>query len=607
MVQSLINPDILFPETDEIDPEDVGYSAMTCELAGEKEGHFTLVAFGKLKYTFHDRGILYYPLYLLTKGWQIKAKIGVVEVPVKHLIRILDENKQIRLDLLEDPLLFAFANSEYLEHFRIPDNEAAATPPKAADSEVVAAAAATATTDDDDDASESVRRARELLAHGVFRKNKKAAVATLPEETESENKALQHAFEEQNETDTVFWVQRFLKNGNYGLHTVVASADSLLRCICDAFEQLGRETTVAKLRALVALEATAKVFTSRREAFERAEKTKAGATLQAELTSGYAFQDVTSLQHFREFILTSRFRPDDAWALATLEKKLQMKLIILLEREFEGGDAHHVVHCFPTSSVRAPEHYVVLTRSGNTYGLVTYKNKTDTKSIFSFTELPWGLKQLVAQRCAEKSAAGFEGIAEFQDLASQRGYQDDNKKEEDEKASVVVFQFHRHAKSKAGPGQGPNERVPVNSMQDYQPLRLIPQWRQKLDDAWVHSKFALDGKTWTSVVHYVQSNKFRKSHPDYADTFALESKTALSKNVNLALAATQKKNDIAPEKVGNDVRQKALLAKFSQNADLMHLLHLTKPATLLHYVPNRVTRADEALMQLRDGKEKLSQ
>jgi predicted NAD-dependent protein-ADP-ribosyltransferase YbiA (DUF1768 family) len=633
MVQSLINPDVHHPETDDIDPEDIGHAAKVCEMAfpNSEEDQFMLIALGKVKYTFHDRGLLYYPIYLLTAATTTvqktklvaKAKIGIVEVPVKHALLILDEHKDVRLDLLEDPLLFAFANEDYLHQFST-DVVPTATQIPPTDG------VADAEPDNVDDAasSSSVQKARQLIAHGIFKTRVTApSPPDLPEETETESKTLTDTFEQQSETSaSLFWVQRFLKNDRYGFHTVHgADADSLFACICDAFQQVGQDTTVAKLRAVVALEATHSVFKSRREAYEHlaVDKTTTTTTdldrVQQELV-GTEFASVTTLQHFREFIMTSRYSPDD-WALGVLERKLHAKFIVLSESEFDDGDLHHVIHCFRNSHLKTPDYYIILARNiKGAYVVVTYKNKADHdvgKCIFTVKELPYGLQHKIGQRCSERSGHGFQEIQEFDDLASKHGHDDhrattNNDLDQDlDHDHDVQLHFYRLASIRAPPGKGPNEHIPMVQQHAFLPLRKVQSWRRKLDDTWAQSKFEVGGKSWASVTHYMQSLKFRKHHSAYADTFSLDSRSALSKNVDLALAATtgSKQRPVKPSQIKVDEeitpeeelqhRVAAVHAKFHQNADLQQLLKATHMATLMHYVPKRGAEPDDVLMALR--------
>lgn len=673
MVQSLINPDVHYPEADVgVDPEDVGYSSTVCELEfPNQEGRFMLIALGKLKYTFHERGILYYPVYLLLfddrKTLGIKAKIGVAEVPVKHALDILDENKEVRLDMLEDPLLFAYANEDYLERF---STDQAPTKKKEKKKEGDEVEEEESKQEEEDDSSDSVKQARQLLAHGIFSKAKRKIVvpAAIPEETETEALTIEDGFKEDK---TRFWVQNWLKNDRYVRHAVLGTeADSLFACIADAFQQMGQDTTVKKLRAAVALEATFAVFQERREAYEHLVKTmdekKAHVKkikekmlelnrtasrvqdLKDEYRSvtavlrdmelekkdksddllcderlvqemvGTEFRDVLTLGHFREFIMTNRFYCDD-WALGVLEQRVKAKVVVLSEAEFQDGDVDHVLRCC-RGGPKKPEYYILVSKAlaNNKYELVGYKNKDDVgKKLMTFSEIPWTLKQRMAQRCAEShDKAAFDDVVK--DLATQRGYHDafaGGPEEDENDENAVVFQFHRRAASRAFPGKGPGEHILIQQMHAFQQLRRIRAWRQKLDDTWPQSKFSLEGKSWASVTHYTQSQKFRKKNPEYADSFALDSKTALSKSVDLAQSATtdeEVKDGVKAKpsqihvdkeftkKEAQEARVKALHAKFTQNADLMQLLKATAPAKLMHYVSKRIPQKDEELLALRD-------
>jgi hypothetical protein len=60
-----------------------------------------------------------------------------------------------------------------------------------------------------------------------------------------------------------------------------------------------------------------------------------------------------------------------------------------------------------------PSYYIMTTFSGNHYRLITYRNK----SIFSFSELPQRIKEMVVISCTNGAEGGlFNKIAEFRSL-----------------------------------------------------------------------------------------------------------------------------------------------------------------------------------------------
>lgn len=195
------------------------------------------------------------------------------------------------------------------------------------------------------------------------------------------------------------------------------------------------------------------------------------------------------------------------------------------------------------------------------------------------------------------------------------------------------------------PGHFENEHVwsedPMEGLK-YSAVMLYPDWRHRLSDSWV-APFFLDGHRWLSVEHYVQAMKYKQSHPEFFLQFAQESDSDLSKDPRLAKIAGEsvsglyKKRYLRPSHIplydGNhpasppilvwnmegggsgdgggssgsgsgsgsgstgsspssglakevtldDLRERALRAKFTQNQDLMDLLVQTFDACIHHF------------------------
>ena len=73
MVYSNINGTVFYKEDGHIDTEDVGYESTLYEM--EIFGKKTLIVFGKVKYTFIQRNIVYVPIYLVVYN-KIVKQIG---------------------------------------------------------------------------------------------------------------------------------------------------------------------------------------------------------------------------------------------------------------------------------------------------------------------------------------------------------------------------------------------------------------------------------------------------------------------------------------------------------------------------------------------------
>jgi predicted NAD-dependent protein-ADP-ribosyltransferase YbiA (DUF1768 family) len=198
--------------------------------------------------------------------------------------------------------------------------------------------------------------------------------------------------------------------------------------------------------------------------------------------------------------------------------------------------------------------------------------------------------------------------------------------------------FHSKSESSATPGKGRGETIPLDQLDRYMKLKSHKDWRRTLDDAWVSSAdgsadgsaadsaagnkdnatWKIDGRTYASVVHYYQSAKFKYGFPDFAQLFALESGSDLSKDVALARAAGGKSGKIKGTAAKKEVilrpktvvmdpdfypvrarqeRVRALTAKFESG--LRPVLLDTQRAKLTHYIIKQPAETDVELMQVR--------
>ena len=182
----------------------------------------------------------------------------------------------------------------------------------------------------------------------------------------------------------------------YDIAEVENNGDCFFAVIRDAFKQIGQVTTVAKLRAILAKEATDDIFQEHRKLYldltatvreydhdlktkkdilenvlkKRAEKAcddKSTLTkILAEMdkvkgeykeiqvqkrevealiaeTVG-SFSKIDSLENFREYVQTPQFWAD-SWAISLLERTLNIKMIILSQRAYLDGDLDGVMTC----------------------------------------------------------------------------------------------------------------------------------------------------------------------------------------------------------------------------------------------------------------------
>jgi predicted NAD-dependent protein-ADP-ribosyltransferase YbiA (DUF1768 family) len=291
---------------------------------------------------------------------------------------------------------------------------------------------------------------------------------------------------------------------------------------------------------------------------------------------------------------------------------------------YENGDLMNVLNCgqsndaiIQSAGQFTPEYYIIVEYNGYHYKLIGYKKK----QIFKFRELPYDIKKMIVDKCMEKNSglfslipdfirfkdeltAGIQEIPQFDELsdAKIRGLYDED----------VVLIYYDKSDVKKLPGKGSGEKIPLDMVKEFSQLAAIPNWRRKLDNMWIQ-QFVIDGHIWNSVEHYYQAAKF-KGTPEFYLSFAQESGTDLSKNPELAKAASStngkyKGELIRPKGVNKDADYKkykdknmtdALYAKFNQNEDLKELLRDTKKAKLMHYKKGKEPELAESLIIVRD-------
>jgi len=340
-------------------------------------------------------------------------------------------------------------------------------------------------------------------------------------------------------------------------------------------------------------------------------------------------KDVSTLEQFKAKVKTCEFWAE-TWAISTLERILNIKFVILSSESYKQKDMNNVMICnqsndsiLESRGEFRPEFYIIVEYTGSHYKLIGYKSK----QIFSFKELPYGIKKLVTDKCLERNAGIFALIPEFIGFKeTERGVVAVEQQDEELTDSKIkglydeniVFIFYDNSSSKFLPGRNTNAREiirPPELVKEFAVLSTIPDWRKKLDIAWTGNPFTMDGHRWASVEHYYQASKFKQTHPEFYLSFSVESGTELSKDPEMAKSAASKTGkykgelirpvevSIDPEFYGKRDKKElfdAQFAKFSQNEDLKRLLIETKNAKLMHCKKCKEPELAEDLMIIRE-------
>jgi len=668
MVLSKLDSDISYPELKSVDSGDLKMEANLYQL--EIKDIDIIIAVGNSKNTYEDKNILYFPIYLVKYNNKV-IQIGLYEIKSSDYLSYLDKYNNLDIEKMEEPLIYSFVSKDFLNKMRLkPD-----VPLHRIDKEE----GEITESEDEDDEDEEDDEDNYVVDYeisperqDIFVKIKGVPLPPLlPEETQKQSKDIREKYHESSK-DT--WIDKFMKNHNYNIQDNEGGGDCLFATVRDAFSSIAQQTSVNKIRKKLAEEATQEIFDGYKEQYDMynasiirdTNKIKELANeyllykerihqtidrneqktivvqakevkkehdrlveekrVSAAILKEYKFmKGIGNLDQFKRAVRHCDFWAD-TWAISTLERILNIKIIVMSSENYKADDTKNVLQCGQLNDKIleqrgrfTPDFYIIVDYTGNHYKLIGYKKKM----IFKFSEIPYDIKKMIYEKCMEKNAGPFFIIPDFLKFkASQKKTVIKEAQYEDLSESKlrglynddIVFQFYSKSLDKPLPGKGSGEKIPSDRLREYSTLASIPQWRKKLSNFWVQP-FTLDNHKWASVEHYYQGSKFKKTHPDFYLSFSLDSGTDLSKDPSMAKAAGEKNGKfkgelLRPAEVSIDSdfsekRQKreiysAQYAKFTQNEDLKTLLLATGDAKLAHFIKGSEPVVFDELMLIRD-------
>ena len=665
MVLSKINKHVSYPELKSVDSGDLKMEANLYQL--EILDTDVIIAVGNSKNTFEDKNILFFPIYLVKYNNKV-IQIGVYEIKASDFITYLDDDNNLDVEKMDEPLIYTFVTPDMLKKLRL-------------EPDVPIRRIEGAEEDFDEDEGEEEKNPNigfnefyeiPQERQDIFILTKGVPIpAELNEETEKKAKDYRERYHEEP-SDT--WIEKFMKNKNYSITDNEGGGDCLFATIRDAFSNIAQQTSVNKLRQKLSQEADDKTFEGYKEHYDMYNTSLLSDTnrikeleaeyitlkqkfssvidrneqklitqnakeikkehdklvkekkITTEILKEYKFmKGVDTLEKFKSKIRKCEFWAD-TWAISTLERLLNIKLIILSSESYKNGDIKNVLNCgqlndniLENKGIFTPEFYIIVEHTGNHYKTIGYKHKL----IYKFSEIPYDIKNMIVDKCLERNAGAFALIPDFQRFKAtkQRAVIKETEYEELTEAKLrglynddIVFQFYSKSIGKPLPGKGAGEKIPNDKLKDFSELATIPDWRKKLSNFWVEP-FSLDNHQWASVEHYYQGSKFKKNHPEFYLSFSLDSGTDLSKDPNLAKSAGGKTGkskgillrptsvEIDPDFFGKRHKKEmydSQYAKFTQNEDLKRLLLSTGDAKLTHFSRGSPPIVFEDLMLIRD-------
>ena len=678
---------------------------------------------GTEQYTFISKNILYVPIYLIYDS-KVIGKIGVYEFNASSLTDLMDEDDELDISKLSDPLLFKYVTKEYLENYRCEDSDCEDSDKSEdeeeedsddglvedSDSDVEEVDVNDVEKEEDDDStdeSESSIGEEEtkddvIIIEGEPGKSliqvqkELKGEDVIPEETT----VIRELFEEDDDAigemetskdaekirkqfrRSTNWVQKYFKNENFSLEDNEGGGDCLFAVIRDAYKSIGKDISVAQLRRILAREATEEVFNTYKVLYNNAYVTvtdvkkeilklvkeskklkkeydqeknrdkkrvlvdkskvvvarhnrlKRELTYTKEMLHEYRFMhDIDTIEDFRNLIQTCKFW-GETWSISTLERVLNIKLIILSSEAYRQKDYKNVLQCgqlndavLETRGEFKPKYYIMTEWLGQHYKSVLYKGR----KILTFEQIPFDVKALVVDKCLERSEGPYAIIPKFQQIKSQIAQQEatrmgiteeedlaseseETKKTESAKDDLfkegVVFQFYEKS-ANVKPGKGNGEVLDAKLFHEYSELASIKDWRRLLSN-YHPVEFKLDGLRWLSVAHYIEAMKYKKHNPELYRLFSLTSDSDVSKSVS-AIKTLEKKStfegkEIIPSsaKIDEDYAdiimestKDAMIAKYNQNEEAKKALKETKEAKLMQYNHRRAPTIQIELMEIR--------
>jgi len=637
MVSSNLDSSVEYPEIKKLNSVDEGFDASLyeVELYNSLE---CVIAVGNINNTHKDKGVYFMSVYLVV-GDSMGDQIGIYECLESNYTNLLDDDNDLDLDKLDNPipLLFSFVTPDYLRRtlkIKRTANIHVDEPLDSVDEPLVSG-------DDEPDKGLNFDDLVQQDDNDVI----KSIEITMMEESIEERKNYKKKGSHK-------WVQKFMRNKKLGINDVEAQGDCFFAVIREAFKGINKDITVEQIRYELSKRVTPEIYEGYKQQYEmysqsindsnkrmveihtkiselkkqnqkernpkikkqiideskpliiEFQRVKRERKNAMEISADFQFmKKINTMDDFKKKIQTCSFWAD-IWSINLIEMFLNIKVVILSSEKYNDGDTDNVLLCssFIDDSIKIfrPKYYILADHNGNHYKLITYNGKR----IFTFETIPYDIKQMIIDKCMEKQAGIFNLIPKFIKLKSKNVLED---KKETKETMVDVhydenttFQFYSKSSSKPLPGKGAGEKIQTNEIPLYQELQSIPDWRKVLSNFWV-GPFNLDGHKWSSVEHFYHANKFKKNNPEFYLTFTLDTGGGeLSKNTVMAKGAGGKTGKFQGKKIRpktitmdpdfftskrNELEmERGQQAKYEQNPLATRVLLATGTAKLQHFI-----------------------
>ena len=282
MVLSQIDNNISYPELKKINPNDEDLDANLYQI--ELKNVEVIIALGNPNRNYENYNIIYYPIYLVKLNLKVIC-IGLFEIKATDYNYYYDVNDELDLEKLDEPLLYGFCNTTFLNKMRlIPEKPLASykTPEELIEE--------SKKQDIEAQELEEIEEQITLKSNKSRQQEQKQKQKTyqepykLPREREDifiinkgiplppllneENQAKAYSITAKyNENPNDLWIVKFMANNNYNIQDNEGGGDCFFAVIRDAFSSIGQQTTVQKIRKKLSDEADDQLFQNYREQY----------------------------------------------------------------------------------------------------------------------------------------------------------------------------------------------------------------------------------------------------------------------------------------------------------------------------------------------------
>lgn len=626
MVLSIIDNSIQYPESKNIDPDDIDHEAFV--YYGEILNNPVNFVLGKPKFDYVENNIIYFYIYLVNNE-NIHSKIGLYEVNDNDYNSLIDSDGNISEFYLETPLLFNFANNIILKEYKLNQDTFSNADDIDFDSDTNSDTNNDSDNDSDSDTdSEIIDQPIDDIEIIDESKDNPYIIKPLLEQTreESDKEYQQYQFNDQHT-----WVSQFFHTNKYTIHDNEGGGDCFYAVLRDALLTRNKSITIKEIRNSLANEADETLFLEYRNTYQsiyksykeyleikkqsknefdsiklqlssqhlliadkaklldKAQKAKSKFTETSHLISDTKdtleelqfMNGVNTLDDFKNIIKSNQFWAN-VWAISCLERIYNVKFIILSKKHYDSKDYDNILQCGEIDKVLAeknlfqPEFYILCDYiQGIHYKLVKYMDR----ATLSFKELPYRVKQLVCDKCLERLAGPFSIIPDFIEFKN-KNYGDDKPVLKDIKNDSIkslsdkskqlynenlVYVIHSRA-ADLHPGKGNNEIINRDKLSKQDLGNLIELKTIKDWRKQLDNNVGLieiDGKNYDSINNYLTVKKIKR------------------------------------QDVTDELMMKLLTAKF-KNPELLKILLLTYPSKLVQYTPKVGLSDNNILMNIRN-------